>query len=237
LALIAKMECVTKRYNSGGRMVVPVENMSLEIQSGTTVLIQGPSGCGKTTLLNLIGCLTRPTSGKIWIKDREITRLTDQFLTRIRRNQIGFIFQQYNLLAGFSALQNICIPLVPCGIPRQEREKRAGRMLEILDVSHRADFPVNSLSGGEQQRIAIARALVNDPELILADEPTSNVDEQTGKKIIDLFHVLRSQGKTIVVASHDRYLTESLRMQLIVSLDDLKKNQAVCDNCDLSHTT
>ena len=116
-----------------------------------------------------MGCIARPTSGKIWIKEREITRLTDQFLTMIRRNHIGFIFQQYNLLKGFTSIQNICMPLVPLGIPREERRKRAMRMLEVLSVSHRADFLINNLSGGEQQRVAIARALVNNPDIIIAD--------------------------------------------------------------------
>lgn len=217
---IVRMESVTKRYRTAGQIVVPVDNVSLEIPSQCCTLLQGPSGCGKTTLLNLIGCLVRPTSGRIWLLDKETTNLADQFLTLIRREQVGFIFQQYNLLYGVTSLQNVCLPLIPMNVPKTEREDRAVRMLEMLGVRDRAQFLVNDLSGGEQQRVAIARALINDPDLILADEPNSNVDEKTSQRILDLFQELQRRGKTIIVSSHDRYLVERLNPDTVIPMSD-----------------
>ena len=203
-----RLESVTKRYAAG---VCPVKDLSLEVSSGECLVIQGASGCGKTTLLNLMGCLVRPTEGRIWVGEKEVSLLPDQFLSRIRRNRIGFIFQQYNLLTGFTSLQNVCMPLVPIGIPSTIQQQRAMARLESLNVSHRAAFVVNDLSGGEQQRVAIARALINDPDIILADEPNSNVDETTSRGILRIFQQLRKKGKTIIVATHDRYFVKELK--------------------------
>ena len=213
-----RLEGVTKTYRGSAGNVTPVLDFSHEVPAGSCHLLRGASGCGKTTLLNLVGCLARPTRGAIWLGDKDISRLPEQFLARIRRERIGFIFQSYNLLPGFTALQNACMGLIPAGVAPAERAERATRLMETLGVAHRAHFTVNDLSGGEQQRIAIARALINDPDVILADEPNSNVDEATSRRIADLLRDLHARGKTIMVASHDAYLTEALSPDQVIDM-------------------
>lgn len=200
---------VSKHFRSGSERVEPIRDLSFRVDVSEAVLVSGPSGSGKTTLLNIVGCLTRPSQGAVSVGGREVSRLADHFRTQVRRHQIGFIFQQFNLLAGYTAVENVAMPLIPSGVSAEERRRRAGDLLNLLGLSHRARFSVSELSGGEQQRVAIARALIRDPWLILADEPTSNVDAESASQILAIFSELKSRKKTIVVASHDPMLVES----------------------------
>ena len=198
-----KIEKVTKKYQSGKVKVNALDNVSLDIKPGEFVVLNGPSGSGKTTLLNIIGCLTRITSGRLWLVNQEVSHFPDHFLAAIRREKIGFIFQQFNLLTGYSTWENVSFPLLPLGISEKERRIRAMKLLEELNLETRADFMANELSGGEQQRAAIARALINDPELILADEPLSNIDRRHVKMVINSLSELKKRGKTIIASSHE----------------------------------
>jgi len=198
-----KIEKVTKKYQSGKVNVKALDNVSLDIKPGEFVVLSGPSGSGKTTLLNIIGCLTRITSGRLWLANQEVSHFPDHFLAAIRREKIGFIFQQFNLLTGYSTWENVSLPLLPMGIGEKERRYRAMKLLEELNLETRADFMANELSGGEQQRAAIARALINDPEIILADEPLSNIDRRHVKMVIDSLSELKKRGKTIIASSHE----------------------------------
>lgn len=198
-----KIEKVTKKYQSGKVKVNALDNVSLDIKPGEFVVLNGPSGSGKTTLLNIIGCLTRITSGRLWLVNQEVSHFPDHFLAAIRREKIGFIFQQFNLLTGYSTWENVSFPLLPLGISEKERRIRAMKLLEELNLETRADFMANELSGGEQQRAAIARALINDPEIILADEPLSNIDRRHVKMVINSLSELKKRGKTIIASSHE----------------------------------
>jgi putative ABC transport system ATP-binding protein len=200
---------VAKSFRSGTQKVDVIRDLSLRIDRGQAVLVNGPSGTGKTTLLNIVGCLTRPTRGHVLVGRRAVSGRPDHLRSTVRRDQIGFIFQQFNLLAGFSALENVAMPLVPLALTAEVRREKAEHLLRRLGLSHRAHFDVSELSGGEQQRVAIARALVCDPWLFLADEPTSNVDRKTAGAVLDIFAELRSKKKTLIVASHDPLLVES----------------------------
>jgi len=198
-----KIEKVTKKYQSGKVKVRALNDVSLEVKKEEMVVLSGPSGSGKSTMLNIIGCLTRITEGRLWLAGQEVSHFPDHFLAAIRREKIGFIFQQFNLLKGYSTWENVSSPLLPLGISEKERRARAMKLLEELNLETRADFMANELSGGEQQRAAIARALINDPEIILADEPLSNIDMGHVRMVIDILRELKKRGKTIVVSSHE----------------------------------
>ena len=198
-----KTEGLGKDHRSGKTIVKVIKDLSLNIEEGECLLIKGPSGAGKSTLLNLIGTLTRVSRGRIWIEGREISRLPDHFLTPLRREKIGFVFQQFNLLSGYSVVWNVILPLIPLGLGDKVMERRAWEILERVGLGERHDFNVNELSGGEQQRVAIARALINRPKIILADEPTSNVDRENATAVMEILGQLKKEGKTIVIASHD----------------------------------
>jgi putative ABC transport system ATP-binding protein len=209
MACAVKLSHVGKSFRSGTQKVAVLDDLSLRIGRGEAVLVNGPSGTGKTTLLNIVGCLTRPSEGHVLVGRRAVSGRSDHLRSTVRRDQIGFIFQQFNLLAGFTAVENVAMPLVPLGLKAGERQAKAEQLLRKLGLSHRAHFGVNELSGGEQQRVAIARALICDPWLVLADEPTSNVDSETAETVVSIFTELRSQKKTLIVASHDPMLVES----------------------------
>lgn len=198
-----RTENLCKRYVSRGGVVNAVRNLNLEVGAGKCLLLQGPSGSGKSTLLNLIGCLTHPTSGKIFLAGQEVSHLPDQFLTDIRRNKIGFVFQAFNLLQNYTVLDNIGMPLLPLGLHPEQRRQKALALLKKINLEHRADFMANELSGGEQQRVAMARALINDPAIIIADEPNSNIDRHNSLLILELFRELKKEGRTMVISSHD----------------------------------
>ncbi|MDY6855509.1 MAG: ABC transporter ATP-binding protein [Thermodesulfobacteriota bacterium] len=198
-----KVENVSKKYESGKVRVNALDNVSLEIKSGEFVILSGPSGSGKTTLLNIIGLLTRITSGRLWLANQEVSHFPDHFLSSLRREKIGIIFQQFNLISGYTAWENVSFPLLPLGVSESARKERAMGLLEEMSLETRVDFMVNELSGGEQQRVAIARALINDPEIILADEPLSNIDMRHVTIVVDILEKLKRRGKTIIVSSHD----------------------------------
>jgi putative ABC transport system ATP-binding protein len=199
-----RTEKLCKRYVSrGGSVVDAVSDLTMTVPRGHCLLLRGPSGSGKSTLLNLLGCLTHPTSGRIFLDGREVSHLPDHFLTGIRRSTIGFVFQAFNLLEGYTVLENVGMPLVPLGVHYEARQQKALALLRKVDLEHRAYFQANELSGGEQQRVAVARALVNDPAMIIADEPNSNVDWQNSRLILDIFRELKKEGRTLIISSHD----------------------------------
>jgi putative ABC transport system ATP-binding protein len=198
-----RTEKLCKTYGLNGSSVHAISNLDLHVPRGTCLLIQGPSGSGKSTLLNLLGCLTHPTSGRVFIDGREVSHLPDQFLTAIRREKIGFVFQSFNLLHGHSVLDNVSMPLLPLGMGLEARRERAMSLLRRVNLEHRASFQVNRLSGGEQQRVAVARALVNDPAILIADEPNSNIDRHNSRLVLELFHEFKKEGRTLVISSHD----------------------------------
>jgi putative ABC transport system ATP-binding protein len=201
----------------GKRKVTALENIDLEIARGEMVSIIGPSGSGKSTLLNLIGGLDRPTCGEIRIEGRALGSLSDDELTRVRRDKIGFIFQFFNLLPTLSCLQNVALPLHLRGWPRKKAEERARELLELVQLSHRLEHLPEELSGGERQRVAIARALSIYPPIVLADEPTGNLDTQTGAEILRLIHDLHERlGSTVLVVTHDMTVAESCSRTLVL---------------------
>jgi len=187
----------------GAEKVNALRSVSLEIESGEYVAIMGPSGSGKSTLMNLIGCLDTPTRGDYYLNDKLVSQLSDDELARIRNKEIGFVFQTFNLLARATALHNVELPLVYNGTESEIRKRKAREALQMVDLEYRATHKPNELSGGERQRVAIARALVNNPSLILADEPTGNLDTNTGKEIMKILEKLHHQGNTVIIVTHE----------------------------------
>ncbi len=201
---IIKTENVSKWYNPGRNDEVrAVENVSLEIMENQSVVLYGPSGSGKTTLLSLISTIDRPTDGKIFLYGRNVTLFSDLELSRIRRETIGFVFQSFNLFSGISAWENVSYPLIPMGVGVKERFERARLLLERLGLGDRVYHSPEELSGGEQQRVAIARGLINSPQILIADEPTSNIDADSITRLLKILAELKEEGKTIIIASHD----------------------------------
>lgn len=201
---LIKLEGVWKIYQLGKIELAVLKGVSLEVHPGSFVTIMGPSGSGKSTLLHIIGCLDLPTKGKIFWQGQDISKLSEDTLAQIRGQRIGFIFQQFNLLSNLSALENVMLPMIFQGVPENERIERAKNLLASLNLSKRIFHRPTELSGGEQQRIAIARALSNNPEIIVADEPTGNLDSGTGKMIMDiLINLHKKENKTIMVVTHD----------------------------------
>jgi putative ABC transport system ATP-binding protein len=195
---------VSKSYELGGQHVHAVRDVDLEIAAGQRVAIVGPSGSGKTTLLQLLGALDRPSGGSIEFEGRDIVRLGDRELGRLRLRTFGFVFQQFNLIPTLTAAQNVAVALAPSRMPARQQEAAVARLLDSVGLAARADHVPSKLSGGEQQRVAIARALANDPHVLLADEPTGNLDSTTGAEIIDLLLSLSRQGqRTVIVVTHD----------------------------------
>lgn len=192
-----------KTYVMGDQVINAVSGVDIEIKRGEYVAIMGPSGSGKSTLMNLIGCLDTPTKGEYYINGRLVSSMTDDELARIRNKEIGFVFQTFNLLPRASALHNVELPLIYAGMPADERVERAKTALRQVDMEHRMQHKPNECSGGQRQRIAIARALVNNPSILLADEPTGNLDTATSNEIMALFDRLHQQGNTIVLVTHE----------------------------------
>ncbi len=201
--VVIHTEGLTKNYEMGAEQVHALRGVDLEIRKGEYCAIMGPSGSGKSTLMNLIGCLDSPTEGRYWLAGRLVSELDDDELAYIRNKEIGFVFQTFNLLPRATALHNVELPLIYNGTPAEERIERARKALEVVDLADRMMHKPNELSGGQRQRVAIARALVNSPSILLADEPTGNLDSQTGQEIMGVLSRLHQQGNTIILVTHE----------------------------------
>lgn len=214
-------ENITKYYNRGKpNEVLAVNDVTIRIRRGDIAVLMGPSGSGKTTLLSLIGCMSRPTSGRVMVEGKDVSRLPERFLTTIRRKTFGFIFQLLHLVSGVSVCENVMLPLCPTDTKPSKLRKRAEELLESLGMSGRKDFPVQEISGGEQQRTAIARALINDPDIIIADEPTAHLDTHLSGKFMTIMRGLQEKGKTIIIATHDPLVYEKDYVHLIFEMRD-----------------
>jgi len=212
---------ITKVFNMGkSNEFVAIEEVNLSIDSHKVTVLKGPSGSGKTTLLSILGCMARPTSGRIVLLEREMTSLPERFLTEIRRKTFGFIFQQFHLIKGISAVENVMVPAYPSGETYSSLKKRAMNLLEIFNLSSKAASKVEWLSGGEAQRVTIARALVNNPSVVIADEPTAHLDTKLSKEFMEIIKKLKETGKTILIASHDPIVHESEAVETVVEMRD-----------------
>jgi putative ABC transport system ATP-binding protein len=203
-----------REFHLGSTLVRALRGVTLRVEPGEYVAIVGPSGSGKTTLMNLIGCLDTPSAGSYRLDGEEVSRLDDDELSHVRGRKIGFVFQTFNLLPRASALDNVALPMVYAGASRRERRAAARRALERVQLSDRMDHRPDQLSGGQRQRVAIARALVNSPTLLLADEPTGNLDQKTGQEIVKLFEALNEDGMTVVLVTHDVELAKRVRRRV-----------------------
>ncbi|MGB5804276.1 MAG: ABC transporter ATP-binding protein [Vibrio anguillarum] len=215
---LVQLTNISKHYLSGEELVKALDGVSLSIQKGEFLSILGPSGSGKSTLMNILGCLDVPTSGEYQLDDKAVTSLSSHQLAHIRNQKIGFVFQSFNLLEYANALDNVALPLVYRGVKLKERRARAATLLEKVGLGDRMQHKPNQLSGGQKQRVAIARALVNDPQIILADEPTGALDSKSGAEIEALFNELHQEGRTLIVVTHDLALAK--RTHRIVNIKD-----------------
>jgi putative ABC transport system ATP-binding protein len=209
---------ITKTYRMGEVDITVLTAVSLSVQQGELIAIMGPSGSGKSTIMNILGCLDRPTSGSYRFENREISDMTDDELASIRNVKIGFVFQTFNLLPRFSALKNVEVPLIYSGVPARLRKERAMPLLQQVGLAERMYHKPTELSGGQQQRVAIARALVNHPPLLLADEPTGNLDSRSGEEVLNILTGLNQQGVTIIIVTHDQNV--ATRCKRIVNVKD-----------------
>ena len=207
---LIKLENVWKTYKMGNVEVNALQGLNLDIKDGEFLAIMGPSGSGKSTVVNMIGCLDVPTKGKILLDAHDISKLSESELAQIRGRKIGFIFQQFNLIPTLTALENVMLPMIFQGIAESERIERAVKLLELVDLGDRIHHKPTELSGGQQQRVAIARALANNPEVIIADEPTGNLDSKTGTNVLEFLQKLhKKENKTIVMVTHDANLSKT----------------------------
>ena len=220
---------ITKSYVMGDNVVHALRNISLVIEKGEWISIMGPSGSGKSTMMNILGCLDRPTSGKYLLDGAEVEKLTDDQLALERNKKIGFVFRNFNLLPRMDALNNVALPLIYSGVPREERLKKAADVLTRVGLGERLDHRPNELSGGQKQRVAIARALINDPTIILADEPTGNLDSRSGEEIMSMLGELHKQGRTIVLVTHEADIAEFAKRVVVIKdgeiIEDRRKGK------------
>ena len=215
-AIAIRLRDIKKIYKMGGQELAALNGINLDIKRGEFAALMGPSGSGKSTLMNILGCLDRPTVGSYELEGKEVAHLSDDELAVMRNKHIGFVFQNFNLLSRISSLENVALPLVYAGVGASERRKRAQQVLEAVGLGDRAEHLPNELSGGQRQRVAIARALVNNPEIIMADEPTGNLDTKSTKEIMEIFQEMHGRGKTIILVTHEPEIAICANRQLLV---------------------
>ena len=225
--VVIKTNELAKMYQMGTEEVHALRGVNLEIRKGEYVAIMGPSGSGKSTLMNLIGCLDSPSGGQYWLAGRLVSELDDDELAYIRNKEIGFVFQTFNLLPRATALHNVELPLIYNGTPAEERVEKAKQALNRVELSDRMHHKPNELSGGQRQRVAIARALVNSPSIVLADEPTGNLDSKTGEEIMALFANLHSQGNTIILVTHENDIAQHAHRIIYIRDGKIASDEAV----------
>ncbi len=209
ISSLIELKDIQKTYRIGDSEYPVLKGIDLKIESGEFIALMGPSGSGKSTLLNIVGCLDRPTSGHFKLLGQDISRTSDDELARLRREELGFIFQTFNLIGRISVLKNVEVPMMLHGVPRVERKARALKLLEDMNIENRADFSPPNISGGERQRVAIARALANDPKIIIADEPTGNLDLKNSDEVMKILTNLNRDGRTIIMVTHNPEITEN----------------------------
>ncbi len=209
--MILDLQNIYKNYGQGEVEVPVLKDVTLQVEEGEYLAIMGPSGSGKSTLMNIVGCLDRPTSGKYFLDGEDISHLSENKLSEVRLNKIGFVFQTFQLLPQETALDNVALPLIYAGISKSERQKRAMESLENVGLGDRATFLPTQLSGGQKQRVAIARAMINNPKVLLADEPTGALDQASGKQVMELFGELNEKGTTVVMITHDANVAQNAR--------------------------
>ncbi len=212
--MLIHTENITKHYKVGNFVVEALSGVTIDIEKGEYIAITGPSGSGKSTMMHLLGCLDTPTSGKYFLSGVDVTTLSDLELSRLRNKSIGFVFQTFNLLPRITVTKNVELPLMYAGMRTSDRLKKTNAILERVGLSHRKTHRPNELSGGEMQRVAVARALINDPEVVFADEPTGNLDSKTGREIMVLFDDIAKEGNTIILVTHDAAVASHARRQL-----------------------
>ena len=215
---VISVKDLSKVYLMGKQKVFALRSITMTIQKNEYVALMGPSGSGKSTLMNLIGCLDSPTKGHIAVNGQDVSRLEDDELAAVRNKEIGFIFQTFNLMPRMSALDNVALPLIYAGVGKKERQQRAADMLELVGLGDRMDHQPNELSGGQRQRVAIARALINRPAIVLADEPTGNLDSTTSNEIMDILSKIHEAGNTVIVVTHEHEI--ALSAHRIITLKD-----------------
>ena len=226
---IIKTKDIAKIYKMGNQTVEALKSISIAIEKGEYVAFMGPSGSGKSTLMNIIGCLDTPSSGTYILNNNDVSRLTENELADIRNQEIGFVFQTFNLLPRSTALENVELPLVYAGLRKKDRKEKALEALDSVDLLDRVTHKPNELSGGQRQRVAVARALVNDPSIILADEPTGNLDTKTSYGIMDLFHKLHEMGNTIIMVTHEEDIA-SYAHRVVRLRDGLVEEDVINEN-------
>lgn len=224
---------IRKIYQVGGQEVAALAGINLTIGAGEFTALMGPSGSGKSTLMNILGCLDRPTSGSYKLDGDEVANLSDDELAVTRNQRIGFVFQNFNLLSRITAAENVALPLVYAGVGGRERAERANKVLQAVGLSDRAEHQPNELSGGQRQRVAIARALVNDPHILMADEPTGNLDTKSTREIMDIFEGLHAAGRTIILVTHEPEIAACASRQLLVRDGQITRDAGKGETMDI----
>jgi len=222
---IIRLENLNRRYFMGAERIDALGSVDLTVDRGDYLAIMGPSGSGKSTLMNIIGCLDTPTSGAYWLNGKPVSAMNERQLARVRNTEIGFVFQTFNLLPRMTALANVEVPLIYAGVKRRQRDRRAKEALETVGLADRMLHRPSEMSGGQRQRVAIARALVTHPSILLADEPTGNLDSVTGREIMELFDQLHAEGNTLIVVTHEPHIAEHARRAIHLSDGNIVKDE------------
>ena len=216
MADVIVLEDIVKQFVMGDTVLQALDHVNFSVEEGDFIAIMGPSGSGKSTMMNILGCLDRPTSGKYYLDGKEVAGLSDDELAHTRNAKIGFVFQNFNLLSKITAQQNVALPLVYAGVPEEERMERAKKALQSVGLGDRMDHKPNEMSGGQRQRVAIARALINNPAIVMADEPTGNLDTKSSYEIMDIFKKLNAMGKTVVMVTHEPDIGQQTKRILVM---------------------